>query len=183
MQTHPSTPTEGFYRWESDTIGLIPLSVQQLEAFNHHQHRLIEELGLQNQELYNPDFLMDVTENLLLPRMLQAAPQLQHFYTKWLAIDKKSRLAVGEFILKTGPEPEGEVEIGYGIYPEFEGQGYMTQIVGCFLQWARATPEIKKVVAETEKQNKSSIRVLEKNGFSLSLETEENFYWTHSLTT
>ena len=60
---------------------------------------------------------------------------------------------------------DGLVEIGYGIYPEYEGQGFMTEAVTAVVKWAANQPCVNRIEAEAEEDNFASIRVLKKAGF------------------
>jgi ribosomal-protein-alanine N-acetyltransferase len=57
------------------------------------------------------------------------------------------------------------VEIGYSVLPEFQRQGLATEMVTGIIQWAKHQPEVRQIEAETNINDKASIRVLEKNGF------------------
>lgn len=63
------------------------------------------------------------------------------------------------------PDADGRVEIGYSIVPEHRRRGYGREGVAGMLGTAFAFPEIETVMAETEKENVASIRVLESLGF------------------
>jgi ribosomal-protein-alanine N-acetyltransferase len=57
------------------------------------------------------------------------------------------------------------VEIGYGIFEEYQGQLYATEAVGAAVNWALQQPGVTRVEAETALDNRASQRVLEKCGF------------------
>jgi ribosomal-protein-alanine N-acetyltransferase len=57
------------------------------------------------------------------------------------------------------------VEIGYSVLPEFQRQGLATEMVAGIIPWAKHQPEVRQIEAETNINDKASIRVLEKNGF------------------
>jgi ribosomal-protein-alanine N-acetyltransferase len=63
------------------------------------------------------------------------------------------------------PGPEGTVEIGYSIAPEFEAQGYATEIVVALVERAWSIPAVERVIAHTQPGNLGSIKVLERAGF------------------
>jgi RimJ/RimL family protein N-acetyltransferase len=64
------------------------------------------------------------------------------------------------------PKPEtGEAEIGYGILPSWQRQGYAPEAVMAMLPWFTAQREIRAFVAQTFPDLRGSIRVLEKCGF------------------
>lgn len=86
------------------------------------------------------------------------------WYAPWKMVLKKDGTCLGDLCFK-GPARENAVEIGYGILPEYEGNGYATEAVQAMTQWAFGQDGVVFVEAETEPGNKASQRVLEKNGF------------------
>ncbi len=87
------------------------------------------------------------------------------WYAIWnLELNDKSGVIVGNLSFK-GIDEDGLVEIGYGTYPEYEGQGFMTEAVTAVIKWASKQPCVNRIEAETEENNSASIRVLQKAGF------------------
>lgn len=60
---------------------------------------------------------------------------------------------------------DGMVEIGYGMYPEYEGKGLMTEAVTAVVRWASLQPGVLSIEAETEADKIASQKVLIKSGF------------------
>jgi RimJ/RimL family protein N-acetyltransferase len=60
------------------------------------------------------------------------------------------------------------VEVRYGVVPEHWGKGIAKTTVDTVMQWAVCEREVKRFIAETERENARSGRVLEKMGFKLS---------------
>jgi [ribosomal protein S5]-alanine N-acetyltransferase len=151
-----------FHSYKNITIW--PLDITQLQMLQSAPDLLLQTLDLPPQQLYQPDFLKELIENVIIPAV-KNNPANWFYYTKWLAIETDTDILVGEFMLKKGIDQKGAVEIGYGIYPAYEGKGLMTEIVACFIDWARTASILKGIKAETENGNDASVRVLEKNGF------------------
>ena len=63
------------------------------------------------------------------------------------------------------PAPDGVVEIGYAIAPEFQRVGFATEAVRALLRHAFADRGVRVVVATTFAMLHPSIRVLQKSGF------------------
>ena len=84
---------------------------------------------------------------------------------------------IGDLCIVGEPNADGEIEIGYGTYDEFQNRGFMTEIVSGIIEWAKTQPTIKSIVASTEKANTASFRVLEKNKFLLFGETGTLLHW------
>ncbi len=90
-------------------------------------------------------------------------PQEWNWYAIWF-IERKDGSHVGDLCFK-GLQPDGSVEIGYGIAEESRGCGYATEAVDAAADWALKQPGVCRVYAETEPENRASQRVLEKCGF------------------
>jgi RimJ/RimL family protein N-acetyltransferase len=75
------------------------------------------------------------------------------------------RLIVGMIGFKSPPDSNGSVEIGYGIVPSQQGQGFATQAVDLLVKEGFSQAEIQTIVACTVPMNSASGRVLEKNQF------------------
>lgn len=92
-------------------------------------------------------------------------PENRVWYAPWAMTLKDTQKYVGDLGFK-GPVKKHAVEIGYGVLPEYEGQGYTTEAVQAMTQWAFQQKDVVFVEAETEPENKASQRVLEKCGFA-----------------
>ncbi|WP_229367571.1 GNAT family N-acetyltransferase [Telluribacter humicola] len=64
-----------------------------------------------------------------------------------------------------GPPKDGTIEIDYGIFPAFQGQGYGTEICRQLVQLAVQTDPSVRITARTLPDNYASAGVLRKNGF------------------
>lgn len=86
------------------------------------------------------------------------------WYIPWKMILKENNQWIGDLAFKGAPV-DGVVEIGYGLEPEYEGKGYMTEAVKCMTEWAFSNEGVYFVEAETASDNIASQRLLTKNGF------------------
>lgn len=84
---------------------------------------------------------------------------------------------VGDLCIVGEPNAAGEIEIGYGTYDEFQGKGYMTEVVGGIIAWAKTQAGVKCITATTDNDNVASFKVLQKNNFVQTEETETTFGW------
>jgi RimJ/RimL family protein N-acetyltransferase/uncharacterized damage-inducible protein DinB len=80
---------------------------------------------------------------------------------------------VGVVGYKHPPDPDGMVEIGYGVVPEYQRQGIAAEAAGGLIDRAFGVPQVQRVIAETLPPLVSSIRVMEKNGLRLVGEGSE----------
>lgn len=96
----------------------------------------------------------------------RADPQNTVWNSFWLLIRQSDRIVVGSADFKNVPADKGGlVELGYGLGEEYEGYGYMTEAVRAMCAWALTQPGVTAVVAETERGNVRSQRVLTRCGF------------------
>jgi RimJ/RimL family protein N-acetyltransferase len=53
----------------------------------------------------------------------------------------------------------------------------MTEIVRGMIGWTKTQKKVKSIIASTDKTNVASFKVLEKNHFIITGETETLYYW------
>ena len=63
------------------------------------------------------------------------------------------------------PSPEGMVEIGYSVLPEWRRMGYATEIVRALVDHASSLAHVTRIIAHTAESNTASIVVLNRCGF------------------
>ncbi|WP_259546724.1 GNAT family N-acetyltransferase [Heyndrickxia oleronia] len=80
----------------------------------------------------------------------------------WLVIIKENNTIIGDIGFKGKPNSENTVEVGYGIIPSAQNNGYATEAVNEIINWAFTNDDVDKVVAECLHDNIPSIKVLEK---------------------
>jgi len=90
-------------------------------------------------------------------------PDQWDWYAIWM-IELKNKTHIGELCFK-GVDDKGVAEIGYGINAEYQSCGYATEAVQAVTNWALQQPNIAAIEAETDVDNKASLRVLKKCGF------------------
>jgi RimJ/RimL family protein N-acetyltransferase len=93
-------------------------------------------------------------------------------------IDDADGAAVGTIGFYGPPDEEGRVTIGYGLVPGARGAGYATEAVAGVIAFCRLREDVSAVLADTDRDNIPSQRVLTKNGFVFGREDEELFYYT-----
>ncbi|MCR5782460.1 MAG: GNAT family N-acetyltransferase [Clostridia bacterium] len=92
-------------------------------------------------------------------------PENRIWYAVWLMELRSSPgTVVGDFCFK-GLNPDGMVEIGYGLRDGFCGNGYMTEALKTITEWALSQPGVTRVEAETAPDNTPSQKVLASCGF------------------
>jgi len=161
---------------ETKRLIIVPLTHSQLKKYIRCDNSLEEELNVGKSHRIIPYELMEALENTIIPNV--ADRNKNYLYsTLWTAILKVQNKMIGELCMMGEPNTEGEVEIGYGIYDEFQKNGYMTEFLGGIITWLKNQPRVKSILASTEKSNISSYRVLEKNMFFKNAESDNLLKW------
>jgi ribosomal-protein-alanine N-acetyltransferase len=88
-------------------------------------------------------------------------------YGIWLLIEREGRrTVVGSAGFQGPPNAEGEIELGYGVHPDFRNHGYATEAARALLRWASEQPGVRRVIAQCDQDNIASQRVVEKAGMT-----------------
>ncbi len=162
---------------ETERLILMPLTYAQLVKYIQVDNLLEMELNLNRTSRTISPELKEALEQTILPNV--ADTRKNYLYsTLWTVISKKENQMVGDLCFVGEPNECGEIEIGYGTYNEFQKRGFMTEAVGGMIDWAKEQPEIKAIIASTEKSNAASYSVLFKNNFTKIGETGELYNWS-----
>lgn len=161
---------------ETKRLVLKPLTYEQLIKYVKCDNSLEEELNLNLTSRTISEELKEALENTILPNVADTTKNYL-YSTLWTAISKADNKMIGDLCIVGEPNANGEIEIGYGTYDEFQGKGFMTEIVGGIIEWTKTQPLVKTITASTNKSNVASFKVLQKNGFIKVNETETSFSW------
>ncbi len=88
----------------------------------------------------------------------------------WAISLQNSAELIGSICLWNFSNDPLTAELGYELIPNFQGQGIMNEAIKAVLQYAFEIIELKTIVAYTYKDNKNSIKLLEKNGFKWEID-------------
>lgn len=164
---------------QTQRLLLMPLTYEQLVKYIRQDSSLETELRLNPTiRSISPD-LQEALEQTILPNVADNTKNYL-FSTLWTLVLKKTNQMVGDLCFMGGPNTAGEIELGYGTYDHFIGQGYMTEAVAGMVKWAMQQPNVSIIVANTDKGNTASHKILQKNGFEQYAETETQYYWKHN---
>jgi len=161
---------------ETKRLVLKPLTYEQLIKYVKCDNSLEEELNLNLTSRTISEELKEALENTILPNVADTTKNYL-YSTLWTAISKADNKMIGDLCIVGEPNANGEIEIGYGTYDEFQGKGFMTEIVGGIIEWTKTQPLVKTITASTSKTNVASLKVLQKNGFIKVDETETSLSW------
>ncbi len=93
----------------------------------------------------------------------------------WAAtvVDRGALEAIGQVGCVAPPDGEGVVEIRYATNADQRDRGVATEAGGAFVDWLLERPDVRAIVAECRVDNAASVRVIEKLGFALVDERED----------
>ncbi|MEO0066228.1 MAG: dihydrofolate reductase family protein [Bacteroidota bacterium] len=165
---------------ETQRLILRPLTYEQLVKYAKCDNSLEAELNVNKSSRTISAELKEALENTILPNMADKTNNYL-YSTLWTAISKANNEMVGDLCIFGEPNAEGDINIGYGTYDEFQGKGFMTEIVGGIITWARTQPLVKSITASTDRKNTASVKVLLKNNFVITQETDTSFIWKFTM--
>lgn len=161
---------------ETERLILKPLTYDQLVKYTKCDNSLETELNLNETSRTISPELKEAFEQTILPNVADKTKNYL-YSTLWTAISKSENKMIGDLCMVGEPNVDGEIEIGYGTYDEFQNKGFMTEIVSGIIEWSKKQPIVKSIIASTDKTNTASFKVLEKNSFIKIGETETLFSW------
>ena len=157
---------------ETDRLVLFQYTKDNLALFNSDLPKFEEEFGV----VYHGEELDHLLSGFLkkLEDEIAADPDNYLYFTEFLIVLKENSHIIGSIDYKYVPK-DGVTEVGYGLNPAYEGNGYMTEALTAFLQFGK-TLGIKTVLADTLKDNVRSQNVLKRCGFRF-LREDKNLWW------
>ncbi len=152
------------------------LTLAQAELFFLGNNLLEQNLHLPNANRIIDAHFKEVAETLFLPKLRSDEANII-FYSFFILIENCTQQIVGEIGCHSIPNEFGEVEIGYSTQAHFQNKGFMSEAVGAFSKMLFSLETIKTIIAETDKINIPSQKVLLNNHFVIDKETKENIFW------
>ncbi|MDH4472991.1 MAG: GNAT family N-acetyltransferase [Fluviicola sp.] len=161
---------------QTQRLLLKPLSKQELQLYVLDDYSLEQSLNLICGSRTVTDRVKNAIETKIIPRLTGQVPH-DWYLTFWTVIHKEQQVMVADVCFKGEPNARGEIETGYGTYPDFQQNGFMTEAVGGIIDWAFQQEGVKAILAETDPENVASHRILEKNKFTVQHRTADNIRW------
>lgn len=160
---------------EGERLRLVPLNIQQLKLSLEDYVKLQKSLDLKVG--YNVlDGEMQYAMKIRLKKVLED-PENWLWLTNWAIVLKEQKEIVGFIMLKGYPNKLGEVIMGYGINEGHRKNGYATEAVKAMKRWIFKDPKTLCIVADTEKDNILSHKVLINAGAVKYEENNEIVWW------
>ncbi len=147
----------------TERMSLVPATMKLYLLELHDHPAFASALNAHVPQEWPPDQITPEVIEEFIGRMQVRDRKIWSFY--WLLRQKAPELPVligsGGFLV----HENGTLEIGYSILSDYQNKGYATEAVQSMIQWARSSLKKDCIIANTYPNLKSSIRVLEKNGF------------------
>jgi len=159
----------------TEKLKLIPLNAQNFRWSIEDRRKMERNLGVKITDTELEEPVKKVMRTSL--KMVLENKKDYLWSTSWEIVLKKENRIIGGLCFKGSPDEKGRVEIGYGMQDEYRCKGYMTEAVKELINWAFSFNNVTEVIAETEKDNLPSYRVLEKAGMQKYEENEKMFWW------
>ena len=161
---------------DTERLVLFPYTKENLRLFNTDLPGFEAAYGVK----YQGEELDHLLEGFLKKQEKEIAEDLPNylFFTEFLIVCRENDTIIGSIDYKYVPR-DGLTEVGYGLNPRYEGNGYMTEALEAFLAFGKSLG-IRTVLADTEPDNIKSQRVLQKCGFRF-LREDQNLWWEKNL--
>src|SRR5947207_366049 len=91
----------------------------------------------------------------------------------WVVTPKDETRFLGSICLWKISREEAKAEIGYELLPENHGKGIMQEVIPRIIQFGFEEMKLQNIEAEVSPRNQKSIRLLQKNNFTLAAADEE----------
>jgi RimJ/RimL family protein N-acetyltransferase len=113
-------------------------------------------------ELWRPQSPEEI--HLFIERQSDLLPNTPDTWFQMAVCDLLTETMVGDCGLHFLDKDSFQVEVGFTIYPPYQGQGYAVEIVRALLEYLFSTLRKHRVFASVDPRNIRSIRVLERLG-------------------
>lgn len=160
---------------ETDRLEIIPLNYNQLKLLTEDVDQFERELNCQYCGEEMEGIILDIFKGQV--EIVEKNRESYFWHTFWLFRIKNEGKFIGSACFKNSPDDKGEVEIGYGINENFRNYGYTTEAVSAMCKWAFKRPNVTRILAQTEKGNIASQKVLRKCNMKIFKETEKRYWW------
>ena len=93
----------------------------------------------------------------------------------WALVRKEDNVCIGDVSFWKIDPHHAVGEVGYALFPEFWGQGYMQEALKLVLPYGFQSMGLHRVEANVNTENRASQRLLEKMGFQKEAHFRENY--------
>lgn len=150
------------WRISTDRLELVQLLAQDVQALaDGHPERVETLLGASFPVPFQPPPLMDDAIPFIAGWLLDHPSD--SWWQPWFFKVRELAVIAGSAGF-SGPSESGALQLGYAVYPAYQGRGYATEVGEALITAAWTDQRISSVQATIPPWNTESIRVAEKLG-------------------
>lgn len=152
----------------TERLMLFALDMQAMRLLLTGRTALEEYLGLQHSAMQvDPLYQREIDDAMrFLADKMEAHPESFPWYSPWEIVLRETNTAIGGIGFAGPPDEQGVAGFGYHIDERHQRNGYASEAVQGLIRWALSYEQVKALQASTLPDNKGSIGVLLKNGFT-----------------
>lgn len=148
---------------ETERILLVPATAHHIKTELKDIKLLSGLLNCQIPGNWPPEELKDAIPYFL--STIEDKPAcIDWLYRYCILKDNGSSELIGSIGFLNMPDENGTVETGYSILPQYQGNGYATEMLNAIVEWALENGA-EKIIARSDMDNVKSQKVLVKAGF------------------
>lgn len=122
-----------------------------------------------NQYLYDEEPVKSMAEaEGIIASFTGPEPRNRH---RWVLVRKQDGIKMGTCGFHFWKDAEGTAEVGYDLFPDFWGHGYMTEAMQTVIRFAAEHMKVRRIDAEIHPDNLKSVALAEKLGFKFCGQT------------
>ncbi len=150
-----------FKELETDRLFLKNISMHDrefiLEQFSNNEV---------NRYLFDAEPIADILgADEIINFYIQSEPRAQH---RWILVRKSDGTKIGTCGFHCWNKSKGFCDIGYDLYPDYWGKGYMVEALKAICAFARNDMKVRDINACIFIENDKSIMLAEKLGFTFN---------------
>lgn len=127
-----------------------------------------------NRYLFDAEPLVDINgADEIIEYYVQPEPRFQH---RWVLVKKDDGVKIGTCGFHCWNNSKASCDIGYDLFPDFWGKGYMSEAIQAMIDFARSDMDIRYINACIYPDNRMSIRLAERFGFVFAGEMKEETF-------
>jgi len=155
---------------------LVRITIPVVEAMlTGHRERAEAIVGARLPEAWPGRDLVERAFSASL-KAIRSQPDVRLWGDRVMVTRQGARCVVGSVVFHGSPDPDGAVEMAYGVEGESQGRGFATEATEACLLWALGQPGVNVVRATTPPWHQGSRRVLEKIGMRLVCLAEHDLF-------
>jgi [ribosomal protein S5]-alanine N-acetyltransferase len=167
------------FELDTDRLRIIALDLENLRLCRIGRQNMERNLRLSRTvSVLSPELEKELGEALeIMIDLVEEDRENCLWNTTWEIVLKEENRIIGGCCFQGPPDNNGDVQVGYVLQPNYRRRGFMSEALAKLVEWAFEQPDVKGIIAETDRENLPSQRVLKRLGLSIFRETEKTVWW------